>query len=397
VRPTADTPPRPRRRSVLLLPAVWALTAPVWAQTLTPTARNGSIFVGCGSVFDGPRLTHTFSTPVDVHDPISVSDDGGGFIPVSSASSRLDAAATPTAISLSIVGDSMRGDIPPGGSGAAYANATGSDQWSFTVAQTACFTLDVSVGVSLSTGGPVAAQGVQLGTANGSRLITLSDGTHTNLVSVFLQAPGSAAQHFAGSLAPGSYFMTISGQADGNGAPRSASYNTSASLTLGPPATPGSPADAAACSGRGAAFSIPAIPGATYEWQLETAPNVWQGLGADPAPLPCGGRAYATPANSPAVQIGVEPCQGVASYQVRCLVTSFCGAAASPSATLTINSADFNGDGDVGTDADIEAFFACLAGNCCPTCGSADFNGDGDVGTDADIEAFFRVLAGGNC
>jgi hypothetical protein len=61
--------------------------------------------------------------------------------------------------------------------------------------------------------------------------------------------------------------------------------------------------------------------------------------------------------------------------------------------------ADFDGDGDVGTDADIEAFFACLAGNCCPTCfsGGADFNGDGDVGTDADIEAFFRVLAGGPC
>ncbi len=30
-------------------------------------------------------------------------------------------------------------------------------------------------------------------------------------------------------------------------------------------------------------------------------------------------------------------------------------------------------------------------------CGSADFNGDGDLGTDADIEAFFRVLAGGSC
>ncbi len=26
---------------------------------------------------------------------------------------------------------------------------------------------------------------------------------------------------------------------------------------------------------------------------------------------------------------------------------------------------DFNGDGDTGTDSDIEAFFACLAGNCC--------------------------------
>jgi hypothetical protein len=64
---------------------------------------------------------------------------------------------------------------------------------------------------------------------------------------------------------------------------------------------------------------------------------------------------------------------------------------------VTCGSADFNHDGDFGTDADIEAFFACLAGNCCATCGSADFNGDGDIGTDADIEAFFRVLAGGAC
>jgi|GEM_PF-4927821 hypothetical protein len=58
---------------------------------------------------------------------------------------------------------------------------------------------------------------------------------------------------------------------------------------------------------------------------------------------------------------------------------------------------DFDGDGDIGTDADIEAFFACLAGDCCVRCGSADFDGDGDIGTDADIEAFFRVLAGGAC
>jgi subtilisin family serine protease len=62
-------------------------------------------------------------------------------------------------------------------------------------------------------------------------------------------------------------------------------------------------------------------------------------------------------------------------------------------------SADFNCDGDVGTDADIDAFFRCLAGTCppAPCTGSADFNADGDVGTDADIEAFFRVLAGGSC
>jgi hypothetical protein len=67
--------------------------------------------------------------------------------------------------------------------------------------------------------------------------------------------------------------------------------------------------------------------------------------------------------------------------------------------TPTCGSPDFNCDGDVGTDADIEAFFACLGGHCpaAPCMNNADFNGDGDVGTDADIEAFFRVLAGGPC
>jgi hypothetical protein len=61
--------------------------------------------------------------------------------------------------------------------------------------------------------------------------------------------------------------------------------------------------------------------------------------------------------------------------------------------------ADFNCDGDIGTDLDIEAFFSCLAGSCPPPpcLNNADFNGDGDIGTDADIEAFFRVLAGGAC
>jgi alpha-tubulin suppressor-like RCC1 family protein len=70
-----------------------------------------------------------------------------------------------------------------------------------------------------------------------------------------------------------------------------------------------------------------------------------------------------------------------------------------PAAGSHCGSADFNCDGDLGTDADIEAFFACLAGSCpaAPCAGSADFNGDGDLGTDSDIEAFFRVLGGGTC
>jgi hypothetical protein len=65
--------------------------------------------------------------------------------------------------------------------------------------------------------------------------------------------------------------------------------------------------------------------------------------------------------------------------------------------TPTCGSADFDHNGDAGTDADIEAFFACMGGNCCAQCGSTDFNGDGDFATDGDIEAFFRVIAGGNC
>jgi hypothetical protein len=85
------------------------------------------------------------------------------------------------------------------------------------------------------------------------------------------------------------------------------------------------------------------------------------------------------------------------------VITNNCGTGASLTAALTVTgccgSADFNCDGDVGTDADIESFFACIAGTCppppCPS--TADFNGDGDVGTDADIEAFFSVLAGGVC
>jgi hypothetical protein len=89
----------------------------------------------------------------------------------------------------------------------------------------------------------------------------------------------------------------------------------------------------------------------------------------------------------------------VTSY--RCVITDACGRTHTVEAALNVLpgscSADYNHDGDPGTDQDIEAFFACLAGSCCPLCGTADFNGDGDVGTDADIDSFFRVLGGGPC
>jgi hypothetical protein len=86
-----------------------------------------------------------------------------------------------------------------------------------------------------------------------------------------------------------------------------------------------------------------------------------------------------------------------AAYQLCAGVAITAGLREGPA--VTCDSPDFDCDGDTGTDADIEAFFRCLAGDCpaAPCANDADFNNDGDQGTDADIEAFFRVLAGGPC
>jgi hypothetical protein len=87
----------------------------------------------------------------------------------------------------------------------------------------------------------------------------------------------------------------------------------------------------------------------------------------------------------------------------RAEATNSCGTSPSSAAALTqasrCGSSDYNCDGDIGTDSDIESFFSCLSGNCphAPCQSNADFNGDGDVGTDSDIEAFFRVLGGATC
>ncbi len=108
-----------------------------------------------------------------------------------------------------------------------------------------------------------------------------------------------------------------------------------------------------------------------------------------------------TGASTNVLQIAAAGRQHAGVYDV--VVTNPCGEVVSNAATVEVipscGSSDFDGDGDAGTDADIEAFFACLSGECCETCFAygADFNMDGDVGTDADIEAFFRVLAGGGC
>jgi hypothetical protein len=90
---------------------------------------------------------------------------------------------------------------------------------------------------------------------------------------------------------------------------------------------------------------------------------------------------------------------GPADIVVRFPVTGGRPVAGSSRSRRACDSVDFDCDGDLGTDADIEAFFACLAGACpqSPCRNDADFNNDGDLGTDLDIEGFFSALAGAPC
>jgi Metallo-peptidase family M12B Reprolysin-like/Immunoglobulin I-set domain/Ig-like domain CHU_C associated len=154
------------------------------------------------------------------------------------------------------------------------------------------------------------------------------------------------------------------------------------------PAITQQPADAAAAPGQQATFHV-AATGATLLYR-------WRKGGVN---LNNGGSISGALTDT----LTINPVQSGDAGDYDVVVSNACNTLPSSGATLTVGgacgSADFDCDGDLGTDADIEAFFACLAGACpAPPCsGSADFNGDGDLGTDADIEAFFRVLAGGTC
>jgi hypothetical protein len=160
--------------------------------------------------------------------------------------------------------------------------------------------------------------------------------------------------------------------------------------------------DQSICLGSTASFSVTAsgTPAPTYQWQWQPEPGgVWMTV-AEGDNFYQGQQVFhAEDSGTAFVRVNLFHTwpNRYNAPALRCAVSNTCGSASSNPAALYYNSADFNGDGDLGTDTDIEAFFACLGGNCCPACGSADFNGDGDIGTDADIEAFFRVLGGGAC
>jgi hypothetical protein len=165
-----------------------------------------------------------------------------------------------------------------------------------------------------------------------------------------------------------------------------------------PPSIVSQPVSAHSCTDAPATFS--ASVGGTgpfsYRWQVLNGGD-W--INVHDGPFQFGDTVIGQCQGSATRELTVADVQQCPklSIKFRCAVSNACGTTNSDPAARIVNSADFNGDGDIGTDADIESFFACLAGACCASCGTSDFNCDGDVGTDADIEEFFRVLAGGNC
>jgi hypothetical protein len=78
--------------------------------------------------------------------------------------------------------------------------------------------------------------------------------------------------------------------------------------------------------------------GLEYQWQIETAPGVWEDLSSKSLDLPCGGTAVTDVDNESSVQIGISPCPGVNQYQVRAVVSNNCGSATSNEATITVGS-----------------------------------------------------------
>jgi hypothetical protein len=157
------------------------------------------------------------------------------------------------------------------------------------------------------------------------------------------------------------------------------------------------------CLNGTATLDVSAADATTYSWRIASpAPGPGWTILAD-GPLIVSGQQVATVTGTATPSLHVQSAGVRFTALFRCAAGNPCSSVETDSALLTVavccGSADFNCDGDTGTDADIEAFFTCLAGVCpaAPCASTADFNSDGDSGTDADIEAFFRVLAGGDC
>jgi hypothetical protein len=205
-----------------------------------------------------------------------------------------------------------------------------------------------------------------------------------------LTGPSQTVNISGGSyaFAPG-YYQFVSGEYDGT--------ITGGTVAVCP-AINTQPAAKTVCPTGSAPFSVVASGSApfTYQWQVQTSPGVWQTMGNDPGPLPCGGGAssYATPINSASVTIGLRPCPGNAGaaerFQIRCIVANACGTGVtSNEATYTICPADFDCNGTLAVSdifSYLNAWFAGVPG--------AEFDGVSGLQI-ADIFAFLNAWFAG--
>jgi hypothetical protein len=161
------------------------------------------------------------------------------------------------------------------------------------------------------------------------------------------------------------------------------------------PTVASQPHGATVCPTGIGSFSVTAAPPAggpfTYQWQIQATPTLWQTLGNDPFPLPCGGFAFAVPPGAAMTHIGIRPCPGggVQHFQIRCVVANHCGYVTSNEATYTDCPVDENCDGSVSVQDFLEFLTLFSAADAL-----ADFNGDGLINL-SDFLSFLAAYSAG--
>ena len=142
-----------------------------------------------------------------------------------------------------------------------------------------------------------------------------------------------------------------------------------------------------------------------FQWQIETAPDVWEDLTFGTFNLPCGGELIVIDPYAASMDITVLACPGGNQFRLRCQLTSGCRSASSDAATVTAYeegncgggptcppcAADYDGNGGV-DGGDLGAFFADFEAG--ETCADVDQNGGVDGG---DLGYFFQVFEAGGC
>ncbi len=197
--------------------------------TMTYVSRFGTNLAYCGQ-FGGPSGSHTFTTTTPTADTIAVSDPGGPTWLPSSAGSQLTVIPTPTSLSISAIGNAMRGPVGPAGSSAV---ADARDQWTFTVPAPVHFTLNVALS---ATSNETLVSSAAYSFSGSS--ITPDPGVTPPPYSTGLGPPGTFTLVTRGTLGPGQYSLSVQNRAESifNSFPFTGGYQVSVTLALQGPA-----------------------------------------------------------------------------------------------------------------------------------------------------------------